>query len=234
LLSNSTIKSPYIEPQVWIARPEDLTPSLENMIRPLLSPQEKIRLSKTSHTKKIKEFLLSRALIRVALENVLKQSIHNLSFSTLSNGRLIITGLPDNCFYSLSHSSGWVVFALANHSIGADIEQTNPKRVYLDAAELFMHKNELEYFIENDYSLDFFYKTWCYKEAYFKTLTDSEQKTFISCQILAMPNDNGYFASTKIEELTLGLYSPKSIKNFKLIMANLQAPFLLKYSTTSD
>ena len=90
----------------------------------------------------------------------------------------IISNLPENTYLSLSHSGGFVCFAICSSPIGIDIEVVNQQRKFLALAETFMNEEELDSLAQNESTqANHFYRIWCAKEAYYKFLPVTKQAT---------------------------------------------------------
>ncbi len=88
----------------------------------------------------------------------------------------MIEDLPAGVFPSLSHSGGYVCFGLANCTLGIDIEIHRPKRDLDVNAEWFMNRGELEHLTRQGApDLKYFYRNWCAREAWYKSLTEDAQ-----------------------------------------------------------
>lgn len=78
----------------------------------------------------------------------------------------------ENVFFSIAHSGGFVLCAVSDKEIGADIETIAPltKEKASDLAKRFFSPNELEYLSKNDFDPMCFYSIWTRKEAFSKCL----------------------------------------------------------------
>ncbi|MHB0896055.1 MAG: 4'-phosphopantetheinyl transferase family protein [Spirochaetales bacterium] len=74
-----------------------------------------------------------------------------------------------NVYFNISHTKEAIVCALADHSIGVDIEKIRP--IDLRVVEHFFAKKEKDYIFSNSTNVDFrFTEIWTKKEAYLKWL----------------------------------------------------------------
>ena len=125
---------------------------------------------------KQREFLLSRAVMRHALSQHFLCPIHNWEFTERPNSPPQINNLPDNTYISLSHSKGLIGFAISNSPVGIDLELADTNRDFLELAETFMSDEEIQHMTQNtEIQADIFYRIWCTKEAYYKTLSLKNQ-----------------------------------------------------------
>jgi len=108
----------------------------------------------------------------ILLKRVMGLREEDLSFNEygkpyVSSSNKSLNKMQDN-FFSLSHSGKYVILAVDNTEIGADIERENPE--YLDiAAEVFTDE-EAAWMHEdmNEYELSRFYRLWTLKESVIK------------------------------------------------------------------
>ena len=142
-----------------------------------LSVCERHRFKNIKRAHKKQEYLMSRALMRAACSTYFNIDPSTLVFTERPHALPIISPLPKNFFYSLSHSKGLIFFTIANQPIGIDIEKHLPRANLIDTAEFFMSSVEHKKFMSlTSDSINYFYRLWCAKEAYFKSLPAQEQK----------------------------------------------------------
>ncbi len=165
LVSNlSTVSSLHL----WFARVGETTQIIESQIESILSPSEKSRLQATHSKSKQREYLLSRALMRHALQQHFPSEKSSFQFIEQPHSTPVINNLPSNNFISLSHSKGMICFALADSPVGVDLEMKR-QRNFAEMAKIFMSKKELTVFLNSTNDLeDEFYMIWSAKEAYYK------------------------------------------------------------------
>ena len=122
----------------------------------------------------------------------------------------IISNLPKNIYISLSHSDGFICFAISGSPVGIDIEAANKQRDFLTLAETIMNNYEFDYFVQNTSTqADLFYRIWCAKEAYYKALPSPEQSATslekISFPALFENKENWHLLEGKIGHLALAV-----------------------------
>jgi 4'-phosphopantetheinyl transferase len=162
--------------QLWFSRVSEETLSAEDEVLPWLSASERERLQRIRHTRKQREYLLSRALMRHALSQRFQRSEAGWQFTESSGMPPVIEDLPAGTHLSLSHSHGFLCFALASCRLGIDIEVTKTDRDFVATAEMFMDTEERERLQGNaGASADYFYRAWCAKEACYKALAPEQQ-----------------------------------------------------------
>ena len=87
-----------------------------------------------------------------------------------------ISNLPSRTHLSLSHSHGLIGFIIANSPVGIDLETKRQTRNFTALAETFMDSTEIERLKHSPGSeADYFYRTWCAKEAYYKAIPPEQQ-----------------------------------------------------------
>lgn len=176
--------------RVWLARAEVLLMHPDFKVSALLDSMAidgVRRFLRLRHPKKQQEFLVSRFFIQFILQSY-PELVDGMALSdleTAATGRLVFSK-QKGIYISLSHSHGWLAVGISDAAIGVDIELHKNSRVSSEAAALFMHKNEFDFFSRlesNIHKTNVFYKIWSAKEAYFKALPDDEQVRFASDSI---------------------------------------------------
>lgn len=127
---------------VWAARLDrPLTEEETGALLPLLPPERRERLERQKLRAKREEALCAYALLRFALrERFGWQEIPSVYLT--EKGKPLFSDFP-NIFFSLSHTEGAVLAAVADHPVGADIERIRPvgermlKLAETDVPELF-------------------------------------------------------------------------------------------------
>jgi 4'-phosphopantetheinyl transferase len=164
--------------QLWFTSVSDSTMDEERKVLDLFSDSEIGRLNEITSNRKRREYLLSRALMRHALWQHFQPQADTWQFVERSGATPLISNLPEGIHFSLSHSGGLICFAIADCTVGIDIETFHRRRDFSAMAEAFMNDEELAHLKQNEtIQADYFYRTWCAKEAYFKALPAAEQTT---------------------------------------------------------
>jgi phosphopantetheinyl transferase len=162
--------------QLWFSRVGTASLSIEVQAREWLSPAEHKRLQRIRPERKRREYLLSRALMRHALSRQFSRAESSWQFSQQLASPPLVGDLPADTFLSLSHSGGYVCFAIANCAVGVDIELVKPQRDRLAAARVFMDDSECAMLARRGAGrAEYFYRSWCAKEACYKALSPSAQ-----------------------------------------------------------
>jgi 4'-phosphopantetheinyl transferase len=203
MLNNTSFPSQTL--QLWFSRVSNLTIDVEQKIQNLFSVSELKRLNRINSDNKRREYLLSRVLMRHALSQYFSRQEKEWTFIERPDSGPIISSLPDNIYLSLSHSGGFICFAISNYPIGIDLEYANKQRDFSALAGAFMNEEELDILARIDSTqAAYFYQVWCAKEAYFKALTPSEQSAIslkkIYFSALIGRDDNWHLIEGKIEQ----------------------------------
>ncbi|PHS69978.1 MAG: hypothetical protein COB23_04830 [Methylophaga sp.] len=195
--------------QLWLSTVDQLTKTIEQATYKLLSVSEKDRFQSTHNQHKKREFIMGRALIRHALSQIFCMPETYWDFVEKSQAAPIVTNLPANCYFSLSHSHGFIVFAIASSPIGIDIENSDKQRDFHALADIFMNDEEISAWVENRWSADIFYRIWCAKEAYYKALPLQQQVTKslnkIAISELIKNSDSWQLLEYRVESFVLAI-----------------------------
>lgn len=160
-------------PQLWLTKIEGCSSLLNT---DCLDDSSLQRYERLSSSKKRQQFLSSRWLIKQAVHHIFDIPISDISITENTNRPPDIHPLPPSVFYSLSHSHDWVALLFSVSPCGVDIEKKTPRKNMIEMAKSFMSAQEHSYFCKS-HSQDYFYRCWCTKEAFYKSLTRSVQIT---------------------------------------------------------
>jgi phosphopantetheine--protein transferase-like protein len=162
--------------QLWFSRVAAASRPAEERVLDWLSPSELRRLQGFGRERRRREYLLSRALMRHALQRQFQRAEADWRFAERGAAPPRVSGLPQGTHLSLSHSGGYICFAIASCAVGVDIEASKPGRDYAAAAEWFMDDAERAQLRRRQATrAEYFYRLWCAKEACFKALTPAQQ-----------------------------------------------------------
>lgn len=162
--------------RLWFSRVSAATVEVENSLHPLLSASEVKRLGAIGSKTRRREYLLSRALMRHALSQTFQRQDDGWQFDDLPESMPVVRNLPSDTFISLSHSKGFICFAISASHLGIDLEATDKQRDFTALAEVFMNAEEQACLLRNPPpSEDYFYRVWSAKEACYKKLSSARQ-----------------------------------------------------------
>ena len=165
---------------IWLLADEGSSRSkltaIKAALTPFLSPSELSRLSSTKNLRKKTEFFFSRFLIRNALNYHFENQ--KWEFTERKNSCPLITPIPANMFYSISHCAGLYGFAFSTAPVGIDIENVSVQRSFVKLAQSTMDDKELTQFNKQkpENVKRHFYRIWTLKEACYKALSEHDQK----------------------------------------------------------
>jgi len=152
-----------------ITRCEEVSDSLLNSYKALLSDDERQRNNRYRFAADRRKDLIARALLRTQLGERLNLAPESLVFERGEHGKPALV-LGNSLQFNLSHSDDWVVLAIADNRIGVDIESTARKNDVMAIADRYFFGSEIEELTSFDDSeqRQRFFDYWTLKEAYMK------------------------------------------------------------------
>lgn len=137
---------------------------LEEKLLPYLTKEEIIKSKDyKSEIAKI-NYLVSRAILNLALKGLLEKEIDDLTVKRDKNNKPYVESTLGLKF-NISHTEGLVLLAFFKREVGVDIEKINYKFEFKDILENCFTKDEI---INIDNNIISFYRYWTAKEAYLK------------------------------------------------------------------
>jgi 4'-phosphopantetheinyl transferase len=138
-------------------------------LMPLLSADERARVSRLAFAQDQAQFIVARARLRQVLARYLGLRADAISFSYGDHGKPMLSRYRSAPFFNLSHSGEFAALAVTRcGEVGIDIEQIRP--VGAEIALRFFSESEKETLAplrEREW-LEAFYKCWTRKEAVLK------------------------------------------------------------------
>lgn len=175
-------------------------------------------------TKRRTEYLASRALVKQATDIYCasKKTTWRLQEMPVGPPRVLISG--SRIYTSLSHSNGFICFALGSSRLGIDIELRNPERDFIAASALFMNPKEQHECEQTIDKSNYFYRIWCAKEALFKALPLKDQTPLhtLSYDRLTNNDDDWHLQELPLGEFQLALVCQERINDANLNLIELQ------------
>jgi len=159
---------PDDEVHVWYADFGDVREP--NALTWILSPEEQDRASRFRVAAPRDQFLISRALLRLALAGYLRIDPRDVRFQTNEHGKPELRGTCELQF-NLSHTDGAAAMAITRaRAIGIDIERVRHDVQTLDIADRFFSSTESDWLHSQPPSKagPSFFACWTAKEAYIK------------------------------------------------------------------
>lgn len=164
---NATATWPVITGGVHVWR-IDIGQNLQSLkkLTQLLNPAESLRAGKYKQQKDNQRFIVSRAAQRIILGRYLQTPPAELEFILGDNKKPYLLGNDgDVLHYNLSHSGNWIVLAVAQSPLGADVEFVDPAFPFQDILEDNFSREEVDYI---GTSTERFFALWTRKEAFLK------------------------------------------------------------------
>ena len=154
-----------------------------------LSQKEQKRLSSLSHSLSIRNFVITRTLMRQILTQYLQCAQDDIVYHYNQYGKPELvesSSNPHNLCFNLSHSGDIALFALCkNAALGVDIECDNKTRDVMRLAKRFFHVEEYQTLVKLPpaQQRDAFFRTWTRKEAFAKAIGSGLQFPFSQFQV---------------------------------------------------
>lgn len=168
--------------RLWVTSSKVDITVLEERLYPNMSTSEQLRYLAINNPNKQREYLVSRSLIRHCWASATGGAGNVSIIEQPNNKPRVYPNLPDQ-HYSLSHSHGVVIIALASAPIGVDIEFINLKRNTKETAKEFMSATEYKTFLkEENFNPEHFYKIWSQKESLYKAVPTHIQTNLMFTQ----------------------------------------------------
>ena len=138
----------------------------------LIGDEESSRARRFVFEKDREQFLVGRALRRTVLSQYCDVPANDWRFCCDKFGKPEIAGpIQLDIAFNMSHTSGWVVCAVARGSVpGVDVEQLGRTLDYTGVAEKFFSKAESEHLLSMtpEQQPTTFFRIWTLKEAFVK------------------------------------------------------------------
>lgn len=132
----------------------------------LLTADETLRAGKYRQQKNTYRFIVSRGAQRIILGRYLNTPPAQLQFVLGDNKKPYLMGASGEILhYNLSHSGDWIVLAIAQLPVGADVEFVDPEFPFQDILEDNFSRAEADYI---GTSAERFFTLWTRKEAILK------------------------------------------------------------------
>lgn len=147
-------------------------PEIVGALQQILSEAERKRMRAFASDRHRHNYLVSHALKRFVIAQILGESPDRLTFTATETGKPLIhsPSYDRSCHFNISHSEGRVVVAVSQNPVGIDVENTSRSIPDLAIAKRFFAAREYSLIAAHPpetQSLQFF-KHWTLKEAYLK------------------------------------------------------------------
>ncbi|HRY19355.1 MAG TPA: 4'-phosphopantetheinyl transferase superfamily protein [Candidatus Competibacteraceae bacterium] len=162
------------EIHLWLA---NLQPSPERLARlaATLTVDERERAARFRFPGHRDRFIAGRGLLRELLGAYLNRMAAALRFSQGPRGKPVLADEhSEGLHFNLSHSSGRVLYAIAYHEVGVDLEAMDRRLDYMAVAERICTPREWAFFqtLPAEQARESFFACWTRKEAVAKALGD--------------------------------------------------------------
>lgn len=164
---DATASSPVIAGGMHVWR-IDISQNLKRLeqFEALLTPEETLRAGRYKQQKDTYRFIISRGAQRIILGRYLQIPPTELEFILGDNKKPYLLGNGGEVLhYNLSHSGNWIVLAIAQSPVGADVEFVDPAFPFQDILEDNFSRDEVDYI---GTSIEKFFTLWTRKEAILK------------------------------------------------------------------
>ena len=133
-----------------------------------LMPAEKERGGKYFQLKDRQRFILSRGAQRNILGRYLNQHATQVEFALGGNKKpFLVTVDKPAIQYNITHAGNWILLAVSNEAVGADVEFVDKEFQFSDILEEHFSPAEIA-FIDQNTPVENFYLLWTRKEALLK------------------------------------------------------------------
>lgn len=139
----------------------------------ILSVEERDRAQRFKTPQLRRRFIVTHAVLRQILAQILDRSPKSLRFDVGSHGKPFLSPRPDGLTYNMSRSSGMALFAVTrDQSIGVDVERQDPRDIDDEVMQRFFSQGEIRAIKSlplSDRKAAFF-DCWTRKEAFIKAI----------------------------------------------------------------
>jgi len=156
---------------VWIALPDSVGESASDVLEALLSHEERERARAFAFAHHRRAYVVSHALLRVALARYATEEPDALVLTTSESGRPALVGAPGEFDFSLTHTDTLAAVAVSHGgAVGVDAEDVDRACDDIEIADRYFHASEADTLRElapvprRHRFLEF----WTLKEAYTK------------------------------------------------------------------
>jgi len=158
---------------IWLFPFETVDEALRHRCLSLLDAGEREQLASFSLARPRDQYLVSRALVRLALSHHSGQAPKSLSFTRDAHGRPWLAAPHDalGLYFSLSHTDGLVAVAVSHtRQIGLDVEDLHRRTNVMGIAQTYFAASEWAALnqLAGDAQRARFFDLWTVKEAYIK------------------------------------------------------------------
>lgn len=152
----------------------------------ILAADEILRSDRLLDDTKRKQFIVTRAYLRLILSRYLQTTPETLLFKYNEHGKPHLAIPQENLFFNLSHSSDYAVLALSHiENTGVDVEKTESTINYRGIVDRFFTPDERSTLdqVPEARQRRCFYRLWTRKEAVLKAIGTGFQTSLMEIEI---------------------------------------------------
>jgi len=150
----------------WKINVSSNLPLLDDFLS-IMRPEEIAGANRFFHTTDKNRSVVTRGAVRTILGKYLIQSPATIEFGVEKNKKPLILNKGKKLHFNISHSGDWILLAVADLEVGADIELVNDAFNYQEVMHDYFSVEEVGY-IEQKLPLERFFQLWTRKEALIK------------------------------------------------------------------
>lgn len=179
------------EVHVWRASLA-VAPSSVQSLNQILSQDERDRAERFHFRRDQRDFIVSRALLRILIGRYLQQKPDQFGFRYNSYGKPFVAGRSHGVRFNLSHSHGLALYAVAcDREIGVDLERISDRVNSDELAQHYFSPSEVAGLraLPRSFQKQAFFSCWTRKEAYIKALGEGLSVPLDSFSVSLTPGD---------------------------------------------
>ena len=203
--------------QLWLSDTRHINLSaLQKQLLPMLGREEAAKFESLKGVQRRKEYLTSRALMRMALSRNYQLDPAHWQFTQAKNAPpKLLNPVQQALFISLSHSGDHVLLAISEQAVGIDIEHTGRRDKALGIAKKVFTAEQQQALdaLPEAQRLRLFYRLWSEKEALVKA-RHGQTPLFQMISTSAWPIGELNISSARFENYSIALASAKSLRSF--------------------
>lgn len=138
----------------------------------MIPDSERQQLAQIRNQNKQQESLVTRAVLRLLLADLIDTAASDLQFDYLPHGKPVLADQSVPCQFNISHSRHQAAIAITeNRPVGIDLQWHRESVDYLAFSQRFFHPEETAMLLTLDSEsarTHYFYALWTGKEALFK------------------------------------------------------------------
>ncbi len=211
--------------EVWRAFMEDFqVNNIATQIGSTLSQSERTRLQGLTRTQRQKQYLLSRAMMRVALSHHYDLPLSHWQLQEGPDAPPSLMNPVDQPLYlSLSHSADCIMLAISAQPVGLDVEYMRADRPFTQIARRVFTPEQQESLTRFDKKerMKYFYRLWTEKEALVKIADPNTIISMYSTTPWATHEYSGYhtyfddFYVSILSSLDVQVFSSYDLNSFE-------------------